>query len=62
MDLIKVMGSEFLSTNLKNDETLDLKKTYKLKINSFRNGNLDLIDAETEKVVLEFQNNKIEDN
>ena len=56
-----ILGNEYLSTNLKNDNNLDLTKTYKLQINESRNGNLDLIDIVTGDVVLEFQNNRIEE-
>jgi hypothetical protein len=54
------MEKEYLSTNLKNDETLNINDIYKLKINIYRNGNLDLISIKSGLVVLELQNNKIE--
>jgi len=49
---------ECLTTNLNNDETLNLNSTYKLRINKFRNGNYDLIDINNDKKILEFQNNE----
>jgi hypothetical protein len=54
------MEKAYLSTNLKNDETLNINDIYKLKINIYRNGNLDLISIKSGLVVLELQNNKIE--
>ena len=49
-----------LSTNLKDDSSLNLNGVYDLRINKHRNGNLDLKTIGSHpKVVLEFQNNEI---
>jgi hypothetical protein len=62
-DLIDIVGvferDEYLSTNLKNDNEIDIEKTYKFKVDPSRNGNLNLVD-EDGSVVIEFQNNKVE--
>ena len=51
---------KYVSTNLKNDNEIDITKLYKFVVNKYRNGNLDLIDIKTNKVVLKLQNNEVE--
>lgn len=57
-EALEQYGNKELTTNLKDDSSLDLSGVYHLRIDKFRNGNLNLTTIGThEKIVIEFQNN-----
>ena len=56
-DIWGVEDNSFLSTNLNNDYNFYANSNLTLKVDNNRNGNYNLVDIKTNKVICEFQNN-----